>query len=395
MLFDEMKLSNGAELYFHSVDSPVTYIDFIFSMKGKTLPQRIEQTAHLLEHVMSNPYHPLKDKGLNVNASTNQSYIEFHAEAPTAYTPDLLKIYSDSLFNCSLVTEDVIKKEIGVVRAENKMRESRSTIRLFHLETSTLLSSPINSANATSSLDNITANDVLELYDELIRPENLTIITCGNIESYLPEIECTVGAAHTAKDGLSKILEKLANEDFNNDVIDQVPDESGQAYFEQVTLLPELSRKDIWTYQVIQRIFREDSSDSFYSAYRSRGLAYSLAFAPNWRLSPGRPLYLLTGVAAKQNIGEIVELFNEKLEDIAELHFSSRPDDVKHAVKNTFVIRAQRPSDVVAHGRFMWQLDGSPDDDLSLIDTITAEDIVRCARNILDSPQRKLFMVKY
>lgn len=344
---------------------------------------------------MSNPYHHLKGKGLNVNASTNQSYIEFHAEAPTAYVSELLKIYCGSLFDRSLITEDLIKREINVVRAEDKMRESRSTLRLFNLETTALLSSPINSINATSSLGNITTDDVLRLYDELIRPENLTIIMCGDVKSHLQEIGHTVSTIHSAKDDFPKILENLSNKAFDNSTVDAMPDASGQAYFEQVTLLQELSRRDIWTYQVIQRILRENSGNSFYSTYRDRGLAYSLAFAPNWRLSPGRQLYLLTGVAEKQNITEITKLFNEKLGEIAELHFSSNLDDVKLAVKNTFVIRAQRPSDAVMHGRFMWQLDGSPDDNLSLIDAITTDDVVRCARNILDSPRHKIFIVKY
>lgn len=226
------------------------------------------------------------------------------------------------------------------------------------------------------------------------------MIIAGNIGNSIDKITKTLAQVtrNASADYDETIPLKRRQWDETDSIIesDNITSED-QVYYASLIALPKASQKDFLTYQIVRKFLNSDDKESFFNSYRSRGLAYSVSLQATNATIPGECLYRISGAAKRSNVDSIAKLCKQKLNELTsdreQIELSL--DEYKKALKMAFLLEIQTPRDFGNMALNTLFRDGPPNLDLSLVDTIATDDVVRCARNILDSPRRKLFIVKY
>ena len=360
-----------------------------------------DQALHILEHVNSSSFLRLAKTGAIINASTNQRYYHYYCYMAAEELIKNITLYRKYLFDDdSWIAPSIFENEKKAVRAEMLRRMKRAETRLNCLITSSLMNSPINSLNAIPSIDNVTFDDILSLRKTFHSAKDTKLIIAGNISGSIDEITKMLSQVmyNAGGDYGKTIALQWRQWDETGSIVgdDDIAAED-QVYYADLITLPTASQNDFLAYQIMRKFLNSDDKESFFNLYRSKGLAYSVLLQATNATVPGECLYRISGAAKKNNVDNIIKLCQQKLDELTKgrEQIELNLGDYKKALKTAFQLEIQTSRDYGNVALNTLFRDGTPNLDLSLIDTITTDDIVRCARNILDSPQRKLFMVKY
>lgn len=174
-----------------SISVPFGSLDNTFSMEGEegplTLPDGI---AHFLEHKMfeSEDHVDTFDKfaavGASANAYTSNELTCYLFSTPTDIEAPL-RILLDYVFH-PYFTDKNVEKEVGIVGQEIKMYEDSLGSRQYHALMNLLYRDHgirTNICGTEASIAEITPALLMRCHRAFYRPERMTLIVCGNVET--------------------------------------------------------------------------------------------------------------------------------------------------------------------------------------------------------------------
>lgn len=209
------ELTNGHKVIIVPKSSK-TYISTIVGTGFSDEPADKKDIAHLTEHIVANHWYKaesnsditkiLKETGTSSNAATSNCSTTYHMSANIQENTDLeklIKIQLGTLSNNNF-NQNEIQKEKNTIIEEAKENEyftksdriayNQTLKNLFNLESNNGLASD----ETVQKIESITQEDLDKFYNNYYRPDNMTTIVVGNVDSNSIKI-------------ISKYLNKMPN----------------------------------------------------------------------------------------------------------------------------------------------------------------------------------------
>lgn len=194
------ELSNGHKIIIVPKPSK-TYISTIVGAGFSDEPADKKDIAHLTEHILANHWYnadsnsditkTLKETGTSSNAATSNCSTAYHMSANVQDNTDLeklIKIQLKTLSNDNF-SQNEIQKEKDTIIEEAKENEyfiksdriayNQTLKNLFNLESSNGLASD----GTSKKIESITQDDLNKFYNDYYRPDNMTTIIVGNVDT--------------------------------------------------------------------------------------------------------------------------------------------------------------------------------------------------------------------
>ena len=223
------KLSNGLTIYFYPTDKTKNFYLTVSVKYGAKVTKYTKNdktyfitpgSAHFLEHKIMNfeTYDIMKNLGSVSNAYTTYDLTNYNIFG-SELLEENIKLLLDLLFH-PVITEENVESEKGIIKEEIDMEDDNLSLYLYNKMRENLFSKgyQVNSVIGKSSdIETIKAKDLLRIYEDFYRTNNMFMIVCGNfdktkvldyIENYFKQYKIK-----TKKDKI-----KIINESDNIDV---------------------------------------------------------------------------------------------------------------------------------------------------------------------------------
>jgi predicted Zn-dependent peptidase len=233
----------------------------------------------------------------------------------------------------------------------------------------------------------------LDYVDRWYKPHRMVVGVGGNLgEDLLPRIEELLG---DLADGQTGSPEPAKLDRQNGRVLVHTK-QSDQAHLCMGVLGYPLTHPDRYALQVLQTVLGGGMSSRLFTEVRERrGLAYYV-YAVNQAYTDTGTLYAQAGV----DINRIDEAITTIVAELRRMADETVPDDeltkAKAFSKGRFVLQTESPQGMILFGLRREVLEGQavePGEVLAGLEAVTAEDVQRVARDLIDAQRLRLALI--
>ena len=336
--------------------------------------------------------------GAEFNAFTGKEYTGYYIKSATEHINLSLDVLSDMLKNLLLDPAE-IEREKGVIAEEINMNEDNPMRNIGDIYEGLLYGdTPLgwNTAGSSEIINTLKREDFTEYMRRLYSAHNMTVVVAGNvkvaeinreIEKYFGDVERFTTEKYLAVvDRQTKNLVKVKHK------------KTEQAHFALgVRTVGLTDKKDKYPLELLSSILGGGmSSRLFYEVRERRGLAYYVKTSSDHYLDAG---YLATWVGADpKRIDEAVKLVAEEYVKVAQRGEITEEEltKAKEYTKGHFVLELEdtRSAAVMYASQEILQRElKNPDEIISKIEKVTLEDILRVAKEYLDTKTLSLAVI--
>lgn len=400
-------LANGARLYaLRDPTVPTVQIDVWYGVGYRDDPVGRSGFAHLFEHLMFKQTRDLPQgvkkfiiqRGGAPNASTLFDYTVYTNTAPADELRAMLWVEGERLRNL-VVDEKNLVSERGVVEEELRQRvQSNPYGRILYslIPAYSFVDHPYARAigGSFSDLDSATLADVRAFHDAYYRPDNAIFVVVGNFDlaklnRWMDSYIGTIPRPMTPIPRVEKSVQPLASP-VSVDVY--APNVPLPAVVFDWHSPPASNRHDVAALALVDAILTRGPSSRLNRKFvHDRQLAAKVT-SYNFHTEDGFAFTLVATLAKGTSVGEAETALSRQIADLRDHRVSAAELRV---AKNGLLGDALRSRETVdgraydiGEGAFLTGNPGAADDELAMIQAMTAEDVQAFARKWLGDRQR-------
>jgi len=405
-VFDLQRLDNGLRVL--SADMP--QVQSVTCMIMLAAGSRYETAdtngiAHFAEHMFfkgTERRPTARDIGMEVdslggefNAFTSKEYTGYYVKCAADYRDRALDVLVDMIRNSKFDTAE-IEREKGVIVEEMNMyydtpRDFISGVYDHLLYGDQPLGWDIIGKKETVRA--ATRDTFLDYTGRWYKPERMVVGVAGRLDTgYLETIERLLGDLAAESTGAPPATVENGN---GSQVVIHHKD-SDQAHLCLGVRSYPLDHPDRWALQLLATVLGTGMSSRLFSEVRERrGLAYYV-YAHNQSYTDAGSLFSQAGVDIARS-EEAVETIVREFRKIAEEAVPAEELEKARALaKGRFVLRLENPQGMIVYGLSRQVLGDDvlePQDVLSGLDAVTAEDVQRVARDLIEGKGINLALI--
>ena len=409
MKFHKSVLPNGVRVIIVpvlGVESATTLV--MYGAGSRYEEKRNNGVSHFLEHMAfkgtTNRPSAREISGLidgigaEFNAFTGKEYTGYYIKSATTHISLCLDVLSDMLKNL-LLDPTEIEREKGVIVEEINMYEDSPMRNIGDIYESLLYgNTPLGweTAGTPEIINSIRREDFVEYMATLYSAHNMTVVVAGNVhvEGMTKEIEKYFG-------DVSRFTTKKfipIKERQTKNIINVKHKKTEQAHFALGVRTVGLdNKKDRYPLELLSSILGGGmSSRLFYEIRERRGLSYYVRTSADHYLDAG---YLATWVGADpKRIDEAIKVVVEEYLKVAQKGEITEEEltKAKEYTKGHFVLELEdtRSAAVMYGSQEILQKElRNPSEIIEKIEKVTLEDILRVAKEFLDTKALSLAVI--
>ena len=409
MKFHKSVLPNGVRVIIVpvlGVESATTLV--MYGAGSRYEEKRNNGVSHFLEHMAfkgtTNRPSAREISGLidgigaEFNAFTGKEYTGYYIKSATTHISLCLDVLSDMLKNL-LLDPSEIEREKGVIVEEINMYEDSPMRNIGDIYESLLYgNTPLGweTAGTPEIINSIRREDFVEYMATLYSAHNMTVVVAGNVhvEGMTKEIEKYFG-------DVSRFTTKKfipIKERQTKNIINVKHKKTEQAHFALGVRTVGLdNKKDRYPLELLSSILGGGmSSRLFYEIRERRGLSYYVRTSADHYLDAG---YLATWVGADpKRIDEAIKVVVEEYLKVAQKGEITEEEltKAKEYTKGHFVLELEdtRSAAVMYGSQEILQKElRNPSEIIEKIEKVTLEDILRVAKEFLDTKALSLAVI--
>ena len=337
------------------------------------------------------------------NAFTDKEFTGYWVKLPVCHLPLACDILSDMLTN-SLLRQEEIERERGVIIEEINMREDVPMTKVA-VEFERLLfgDNPMgwDIAGEKETVARISRQDFLEYMRRLYFAKNMVVAVAGGVKlTELTEltkiIENYFGSLQKVSKNITKPISVEAGEGQKKPRIKLIFKKTEQAHF--CLGVPGYSLKDKrrWAAGVLTAILGGGMSSRLFLEIRERrGLAYYVGSEAEFYTDSG---FVVSRAGVKiEKIDEAIKITLEEMEKLAKKKVGQKElTKAKEMLKGHLILSLEDSQNVAqryAHQLILENKIRTPQQALALIDKVTAEDVLRVAKDLFRPEELNLTIV--
>lgn len=352
MKFNKKILDNGFTIIHEKRDVPVTTVA-VASKFGAAYESTSEKgISHVIEHLCfkgtdkrnaQQISYEIEKEGGNLNAFTHEEITLYYAKLPSSKMNIALDVLFDIFFN-PIFPEEEIKKEIGVICEEIKMRKDNPRIYVCDQLKTNMYESPfgLNIAGDENSVRALTRESIVKKHLERYSPNNSVLCVVGNnsFEEVLNFVE-GFKFPENKLSSESEIPKKIVNSSIEQrDGIEQVNLTMGFHF--------PSGRDDLrYAALVFNSIFGDGMSSRLFLEVREK---LGLVYAVKSDLDVGKDYgYLLVYAGTdKSNKDKVLEIIKREFEKMSELS-SEELEQAKKKLVGSYLVSSEGSEDSVVN----------------------------------------------
>jgi predicted Zn-dependent peptidase len=405
-VFDLQRLDNGLRIL--SADMPqVQSVTCMIMLAAGSRYETAETNgiAHFAEHMFfkgTERRPTARDIGMEVdslggefNAFTSKEYTGYYVKCAADYRERALDVLVDMIRNSKFDPEE-IEREKGVIVEEMNMyydtpRDFISGVYDHLLYGDQPLGWDIIGKKETVRA--ATRDTFLGYTGRWYKPERMVVGVAGRLDpDHLDTIEQLLGDLEAAPTGAPPPTVEAAN----GPQVAIHHKDSDQAHLCLGVRSYPLDHPDRWALQLLATVLGTGMSSRLFTEVRERrGLAYYV-YAHNQSYTDAGSLFSQAGVDITRS-EEAVETIVREFRKIAEVAVPAQELEKARALaKGRFVLRLENPQGMIVYGLSRQVLSDpvlEPQEVLAGLDAVTAEDVQRVARDLIDGKGLNLALI--